>query len=300
MKALIIGYGSIGRKHHLALECLGFKVSIVSKSYDKNKIECFKELYEANLETFDLFVIANITVDHYRTLKAIDSKVENKTILVEKPLFETFKTCHLSGKNDIFVAYLLRFHPLILDLKKIISQEPHIYFAELNCSSYLPNWRDCDYRFNYSAKKELGGGVLLDLSHEIDLAFFMFDKPQLLYAQNLKISELEINSDDFAFMSLKSKDSLIHIKLDYFSKLTKREIILHSHTKTYHADLINNKLHIYDKNALLETKEYQSDTNKVLTNLHKKVLKRDNSVCKFNEALEVLRLSDEVKRRVNG
>ena len=72
----------------------------------------------------------------------------------------------------------------------------------------MPHWRDCDYRQNYSAKKNLGGGVLLDLSHEIDLAFYLFGKLKLEFAQNFKISELDIDSDDFAFLALKNKNTI--------------------------------------------------------------------------------------------
>ena len=83
-----------------------------------------------------------------------------------------------------------------------------IYFTKFVCNSYLPHWRDCDYRQNYSAKKNLGGGVLLDLSHEIDLAFYLFGKLKLEFAQNFKISELDIDSDDFAFLALKNKNTI--------------------------------------------------------------------------------------------
>ncbi|MCV3376571.1 Gfo/Idh/MocA family protein [Campylobacter sp. IFREMER_LSEM_CL2194] len=296
MKALIIGFGSIGKKHYLALKHLGYEVSIVSKSYNENDLECFRDLQKVKLEDFDLFIIANITINHYESLEIIDKNVKGKTILVEKPLFEKYKDFYPSHDNYIFIAYLLRFHPLIQEIKTIVQNDHSIYFAEFNCSSYLPNWRACDYTQNYSAKKELGGGVLLDLSHELDLAFYFFEKLKLLYAQNLKISELKINSDDFAFLSLKSREKLIHIKLDYFSKFTKREIVLYSQDKTYKADLIDNKLYIYGLDAL-QVKEYQSDTIKNLTNFHQKVLEKDDNVCNLNNAFDVLNLCDEAKRR---
>ena len=295
MKALIIGYGSIGKKHFLAMNELGFDISIVSKTANTKNIKNYKNIQDVNLNEYDLFVICNITTEHFKTLSFLDKNVKNKTILVEKPLFEKYKKFKSSQNNKIYIAYLLRFNSLVCELKNIIANDKNIYFCEFNCGSYLPNWRDVDYTKNYSAKKELGGGVLLDLSHELDLAFYFFGNLKLLYSQNLKISELDINSDDFAFLSLSAKKKFIHIKLDYFSKFNKREIILHSFENSYKADLINNILYIFDKNKNTKEKEYKNDTINTLKNMHKAILNNDENLCDLNEALKVLRLSDKVK-----
>ncbi|EAK6286555.1 Gfo/Idh/MocA family oxidoreductase [Campylobacter lari] len=294
MKALIIGFGSIGKKHFVAMNNLNYQISIISKHHKDQNITIYKNLNEVNLIAYDVFVICNITTSHYQTLKYIDKKVKNKIIIVEKPLFEKYKN-YTSLNNKIFIAYLLRFNPLIKDLKNIISKDKSIYFADFTCNSYLPNWRNVDYTKNYSAKKELGGGVLLDLSHELDLAFYFFDNLKLLYSQNLKISELKINSDDFAFLALKAKKKLIHIRLDYFSKFVKREIVFCSKEKSYKVDLISNQLFIFDKNGLIEEKKYENDTINTLKNMHKAILKKDENLCTLNEALKILKLCDKVK-----
>lgn len=250
MKVLIIGFGSIGKKHFLALKNLNHEVSLLSLSAKKEEFKntpIYRSLKECDLNEFDLFIIANITTEHFNTLKTLDELVKDKTILVEKPLFEKSQN-FTSSKNHIYVAYLQRFNPVIVALKRLLKGEK-IYFASLVCNSYLPHWRALDYRQNYSAKKELGGGVLLDLSHEIDLAFFLFKDLELIYSQNAKISELDITSDDFAFLALKnSQEAKIHIELDYFAKFNKREIIIHTLEKSFKADLINNKIEIYHKN----------------------------------------------------
>lgn len=292
MKALIIGFGSIGKKHFTALKELGYKVDIVSKTY---KQRTFFHISEVNLKEYDLFIIANITTEHFKTLKFIDENVKDKNILVEKPLFEKYKKFIPSFNNQIYIAYLLRFNPLVKDLKNILCEDKGVYFAKFVCSSYLPNWRDVDYTKNYSAKKELGGGVLLDLSHELDLAFYFFDNLKLLYSQNLKISELKINSDDFAFLALKAKKKFIHIRLDCFSKFVKREIVFCSKEKSYKVDLILNQLFIFDKNGLIEEKKYENDTINTLKNMHKAILKKDENLCTLNEAFKVLKLCDKVK-----
>ncbi|HDZ5089491.1 TPA: L-glutamine-D-fructose-6-phosphate isomerase subunit [Campylobacter jejuni] len=301
MKILIIGFGNIGKQHFLALKNLNHQISILSSSAKEDeyeKIQIYRSLKECNLNTFDLFIIANITTEHFKTLKTLDELVKDKIILVEKPLFE--KTLEFkSFKNKIFVAYLLRFHPVILTLKELLKDEK-IYFANFVCNSYLPHWRTLDYKKNYSAKKELGGGVLLDLSHEIDLAFFLFGDLELEYSQNAKISELCITSDDFAFLALKnSQETKIYIELDYFSKFNKREINIHTLEKSLKADLIHNKIEIYHKDKSRECLNFKNDTIKTLQNLQKAVFQNDKQLCDIKQALKVLEICDEVRKQ-NG
>jgi CMP-N,N'-diacetyllegionaminic acid synthase len=115
----------------------------------------------------------------------------NKIILVEKPLFHKYKNISLK-KNKIFVNYNLRFNPVISFLRKIKNKNS-FYSANLSCSSYLPDWRkNRNYIQTYSAKKVMGGGVLLDLSHEIDYIQSIFGKiNNIEYAKILKISDLK-------------------------------------------------------------------------------------------------------------
>ncbi len=299
MKVLIIGFGSIGKKHFLALNELGFLVDVLSKSYEFSHFEgknfrLFKDLEELNLQDYDLFIIANITTSHFKTLEFLDQNVKEKIILVEKPLFQKDMEFIPSNNNQIYIAYLLRFHPMIQDLKQLIDKK-EVYFAKFICNSYLPNWRKLDYRQNYSAKKELGGGVMLDLSHEIDLAFYFFKELSLKFSQNLKISELEITSDDFTFLALSAKNTSIHIELDYFSKLTQRKILFHTKENSFETDLVHNKLNIYDKTNNFKSKTYENDTFKTLQNMHKAILEKDQNLCTLEEARRVLRLCDEAR-----
>ncbi|EAJ7433219.1 Gfo/Idh/MocA family oxidoreductase [Campylobacter coli] len=299
MKVLIIGFGSIGKKHFLALNELGFLVDVLSKSYEFSHFEgknfrLFKDLEELNLEDYDLFIIANITTSHFKTLEFLDQNAKEKIILVEKPLFQKDMEFIPSKNNQIYIAYLLRFHPMIQDLKQLID-EKEAYFAKFICNSYLPNWRKLDYRQNYSAKKELGGGVMLDLSHEIDLAFYFFKDLSLNFSQNLKISELEITSDDFTFLALSAKNTQIHIELDYFSKLNQRKILFHTKENSFEADLVHNKLNIYDKTNNFKSKTYENDTFKTLQNMYKAILEKDQNLCTLEEARRVLRLCDEAR-----
>ena len=305
MKILIIGFGSIGKKHFIALKRKGFDVSICYKRFKKDKFKNHKLTVYENLEDikkldkFDMFIISNITVSHFSTLQFLDTNLQDKIILVEKPLFESYKDYKQSSNNKIFVAYLLRFHPVIKALKKLLSYEKP-YFANFVCNSYLPNYRNDDYKNNYSAKEELGGGVLLDLSHEIDLASYLFKDLELLYSQNEKISELDISSDDFAFLALKGKnDEKVFINLDYFSKKLSRTINICTLKRSFKADLIKSYIKIYKKNGKVKKINFKNSTIKNLQALHKAVMKNDENLCTLEQGLELLKLTDKVKMR-NG
>ena len=299
MKTLIIGFGSIGKKHFLALKAQNLAVDIVSKSTTKTSYEnfdftLFKSLKEAPLNDYELFIIANITTAHFDTLKSLDKAVKDKIILVEKPLFERYKA-YESGRNSVFIAYLLRFHPGIMALKEFLSKDKKPYFASLECDSYLPKWRSGDYSKQYSARKELGGGVSLDLSHEIDLALWFFKKAKLKFSQIAKLSKLDINSDDLAFFALKSKKTCVHIRLNYFSKFERRIFTLHTENKSYKADLVRNKISIYEKDGTFEEYQYEANTINTLKNLHKVIKRKDKNLCTLKEGQRVMKLITKAK-----
>lgn len=300
MKTLIIGFGSIGKKHFLALKALKIQVDVLSLSYEKTeyenlKFKLYKHLDEVPLSEYELFIIANITTSHFSTLKSLDKRLKNKIILVEKPLFEKdykFK----SLKNTIYVAYLLRFNPLVKALKAFLKKDKKPYFASFECDSYLPNWRQGDYTKHYSAKKALGGGVSLDLSHELDLALWFFNKAKLEFSSIKKLSELEITSDDLAFFALKDEKSRVYVRLNYFSKFNERKIIFHTENKSYKADLVKNELVIFKKNGSFIAYQYEANTIDTLMNLHNALRKKDKNLCTLKEGQRVMKLITKAKR----
>ena len=89
----------------------------------------------------------------------------------------------------IYVGYNLRFHPLLKYLKKYLSQSnDKLLSVNIYAGSYLPDWRkNTNYVKSYSASKRKGGGVELDLSHEIDYASWLFGKFNILEIINSKI-----------------------------------------------------------------------------------------------------------------
>ncbi|MFQ5957892.1 MAG: Gfo/Idh/MocA family protein [Alphaproteobacteria bacterium] len=242
--ALVVGYGSIGARHARILEELGCAVGVVSA---RNGVHArrFADLARAfDAFTPDYVVIANETTKHLPALAELERLGYDGPVLVEKPLGEPGQPPY-GGKNGaIFVAYNLRFHPLVLELKRRI--EGHrLISAEVRCGSHLPDWRSGrDYRETASAKKASGGGVLRDLSHELDFANWLFGPWKRLAAAGGRLGPLEIETEDvFALLVESDACPVLTVSLNYLERREERRIVVNTRKTTLCADLIAGTLH---------------------------------------------------------
>lgn len=290
MKVLIIGYGSIGKRHFEVLSSLVTikEISIVTKQRltQKTTYSTLEEI--KNLNDYDYFLIASETSKHYEQLQYLESKVNDKLIFCEKPLFETKKSLVVRN-NKVYIGYVLRFHPLLEKLKELIKNE-FILNINASCGQYLPAWRDGDYRDSYSSKKEEGGGVLLDLSHEIDYVQYLCGKIDEVKSYQVKISDLEIDSDDLTTLVGKTtKGVVINISIDYISKITHRGIYLNTLNSSYKLDFINNTLTQKDKQGFTEMfKSENLERNSMFEKMHRSILDDKVDACTYVEALDVM------------
>jgi CMP-N,N'-diacetyllegionaminic acid synthase len=299
LKALIVGFGSIGKRHFEILSALAHidSVHIVTKqSFDD--IVSFREIMDIeDIEIYDYFVIASETAKHYEQLKYICSCVNEKNILVEKPLYDK-KYEDIKSNNKIFTAYNLRFHPVLQRLKRLLKDE-QVYYANILCGQYLPQWRpEQNYRKSYSAEISRGGGVLRDLSHELDYIGWIFGNFEKIDYINTKISDLEINSDDiFTAIAVTGNDSVINVTMDYISKVPMRQIMVHTKDYTIVADMIKNDILIVDKNIKKETIEFQKlDRNYTYIKMHESILDGNyEDVCDFSAGQKIVDFIDSVK-----
>ena len=242
MKVLIIGYGSIGKRHEEVLLSIDGieQIDIVTQQTLVNKVTYInlEEVFE--ITKYDYYIIASQTSSHYEQLRYLESKVSGKLIFCEKPLFKTKEQLQIVN-NLVYVGYVLRFHPLVKTLRELI-KDKKVISVNVNCGQYLPTWRpESDYKDSYSAKKEEGGGVLLDLSHEIDYIQWLFGKIEELQSYQLKVSDLEIDSDDLTMIIGKTKkETIINMSIDYISKITYRKMLVHTFNERFDLDFINN------------------------------------------------------------
>ena len=137
---LIIGYGSIGKKHAEILkkrkDVLNIYILTDQNLNTNGKIKKISNMTNINP---DYIVIANSTSLHLNTVKLIEKNFEDKIVLVEKPLFQKYERINVR-RNSFFVGYNLRLHPIIKKLKELIKNE-EINFVDIRCESYLPIWR---------------------------------------------------------------------------------------------------------------------------------------------------------------
>ena len=297
-KILIIGYGSIGKRHAYILSKKNKfikNIYILTKQNCKpfNRVSDFKKI---NLINPDYIVISSPTSRHYKELSLLEKKFSKKLILVEKPLFSKNEKLNIK-KNKVFVGYNMRFNPLIQFIKNKIKNKK-IWSINIFCGSYLPNWRKGrDYRFTSSAKKKLGGGVLLDLSHELDYIQWLLGNIRLENVVSKKLSDLKIDTDDFLSISgLTNKNTRIQIDLNYFTRKTTRRIIIDGKNISIDADLIQNKIFINEggKKNIFSKKNFHR--NYTYQNMHQSLLKKNfNICCTYKEGKKLMSLIDKIR-----
>ena len=296
--AVIIGFGSIGRRHYEILKNLDIfeKIFIFTKQKISKKINIIHKLNDLKKINPSYILICNETSKHFKTLKFLTNNFKGKKIFIEKPLFERFYDIKNFKKNYIFVGYNFRYHPVITYIKKILLNKK-ILTSQILCGSYLPYWRkNISYNKSYSSNKKKGGGVLLDLSHEIDYAFWLFGKIKLRYSDYKKISNLDISSKDSAFIiGNNSKVKKIFISLDYFSLIPKRQIYIESNNFSLHCDLIKNFVMHKSNNKLKKIKFDKKSLDQTYFKQHRNILLDKRKIaCTYNEALNVIKFINKI------
>ena len=299
LKILIIGYGSIGRIHAKILSKFKNTKIYILTSQKKAPYKIISNLKEILICDPDYIIISCVTTLHFKYVDFIEKNLKDKLVLVEKPLFEKHKKI-LCKNNKYFTGYNLRFHPIIKFIKSKFKNRT-VKYINVNCSSYLPNWRNnINYTKAVSASKVKGGGVLLELSHELDYLTWIFGDLDLKYSLNKKISNLKIDTDDILLLNaiVKNKRTIIDLAINFFSRVNKREIQVESNGISIHADIINNKLIIYEKGkkqVLTWSKFKIFDTYK---KEHISILKKDFvNLCSLSESLKLLKFIKKIRQR---
>nr|BDT26846.1 Gfo/Idh/MocA family oxidoreductase [Bacteriovorax sp. HI3] len=285
-KVLLIGYGSIGKRHAELFKSQSAKVGLVS-SQTGTPFETFSNVKEA-VENFspDIVLITNETSKHFQSLTDLVAARFTESVFVEKPIFEEPVELDHHFKN-IFVLYNLRMSPLLLSLKEKLKDQK-IISANVYCGQYLPTWRPGrDYKETYSAKKELGGGVIRDLSHELDYTTWLTGRFEFVSALGGHFSNLEIASDDvFHLIGKCTNAASVNITVNYLDRSPTRKIIINTNDHTYNLDLIKGEL-IEDSTVILTgvkaVNTYLSQVENILNNTFE-------NFCTYEHAMNTLLL----------
>ena len=286
MKALVIGYGSIGQRHARLLAEMGCQVAVVSR----RAIEFTPHYFELRKALADwqpaYVVVANRTSEHYQTLGLLAGQGFQGRVLVDKPLFDRPLQVPAHSFALAAVAYNLRCHPLLLRLYDFLKGQARLVAAHLYVGKHLGQWRpNTDYRQSYSARRQEGGGVLRDLSHELDYAMWLFGPWRRLTALGGHLSSLEIDSDDaYSLLMATERCPMVTIHLNYLDRTPRREILVHTHDHTVRVDLIGD---VYEVDGARETIAVEPDTTYRAE--HQAMLEDDSKgVCSLVDAIETL------------
>ena len=291
---LVSGFGSIGKRHVRILREMGHKVHVFSRRNlpGENK---FKSLEYALKEvTPEYVVIANETSEHYSALKtALSFKVPK--ILVEKPLFATVvKSLPEYSQSQVRVAYNLRFHPLLQHLYSEIKRQT-VLSVQIYVRQYLPDWRpQQNYRNSYSVSTAQGGGVLRDLSHELDYINWLFGPWQAISALGGHYSSLAGDSDDVFCVLLKMvRCPAASLQMNYLDRYGRREITINTEEHTYHLDLVKQEYKKDQEANIL----FSSERDETFRNQHTNVLNNHGKMCcSLQEGLDVLRMIEAAEK----
>lgn len=252
MNILIVGLGSIARKHIMALEALKIDAKIYALRSNPNSSleEGIENIYDLDGHSvaFDFAIISNPTHLHYEFIKKL--ALRGVSLFIEKPAIHCLENADelvqlIEDKKTItYVACNLRFHPCIAFLKnKIDTETLRINEFNVYCGSYLPDWRPGkDFKTIYSANAAMGGGVHLDLFHELDYTAWLFGLPTKSKSVLRNSSSLEIDAVDYANYILEYDSFTASIVLNYYRRKPKREIEIVLDEDTWTVDLIKNEI----------------------------------------------------------
>lgn len=301
MKGVIVGLGSIAQKHIHALRTIRDDISLfaVRSGHSVNEIEGVTNLTLTDLPAgnFDFAIISNPTYQHTVALSQLLPL--GIPLLIEKPLFHKIGPEELAlveqlNKREIlnYVGFNLRFHPCIRYFKEeVLPALQVINEVNVYCGSYLPDWRPGkNFRDIYSAQPDKGGGVHLDLTHELDYIYWFFGKPLSVSHQFFSKSDLHIEAVDHAGYLWEYPQYCVNISLNYYRRTPKRQVEVLTDQGEYVLDLIENKV-LFNNKVLVS---YDIDRFytyiKQMEYFTAHILAKKRMMNDVNEAMEVLRL----------
>ncbi len=237
MKVLVVGGGSIGKRHIKNILSLGFNEVFClkrttdpdfSKETGAEVVTNFDEALQRNVESV---FVCTPTALHMEALTF--AVVNNLPVFMEKPLIHSkdglaqAKNILKDFQNVFFIGFMLRFHPLVQKIKELLSSQAigDIYSARFEFGSYLPNWHPYeDYRTGYAAMRRLGGGVINTITHELDLIQYFFGTPKHVtcLAQNLGVLEIDVEEQCEAIFEY--ENLMVSLHLDFLQKDYDRNI----------------------------------------------------------------------------
>lgn len=309
MKILVIGTGSIGTRHINNLLKLGVRPVL----YSCSGLRKFKELdYIDSLivQEFDGIIICSKTSQHEEHIAfALQC---SRNIFIEKPLLMKLDEFASWGglvnpEHYIETGFMLRLHPQVKQIKEIIESDNlgRLLHCKLNVGQHLKFWRpNVDYVDSYSAKATEGGGVLNDLSHELDLARFFCGTYRSFSAQILSGSVINIDSEASAdVISIHNNGIQSNVHLDYLNLAYTRDSQFIFEKGSVFWNYATAKLQVFDNEGAVTLSQSMSnfDRNDMYEDYVQHFLNNiknggKNTVSDLEDGLEIVKLINVIKK----
>jgi predicted dehydrogenase len=273
LRFVVAGCGSIGKRHMTNLRALGAGEIIASDlRADRRReveetlgIEALASLDAVWERAPDAIVVTTPTALHLPL--AIEAADRGVQLFIEKPLASDWdgidRLMELARKKRLvsLVGCNMRFHPGLVTVKRLLAEQAvgRIIAARVDAGQYLPDWHPWeDYRESYSARAELGGGVILDAIHEIDYVRWLLGEVVGVFCLASKLSDLEIDTEDTAALLLRFEHGALgEIHLDYIQRVYHRTCQIIGDQGTIHWDYTAGQVRWYSAH----TKNWQCFDN---------------------------------------
>jgi predicted dehydrogenase len=278
MNIIVVGAGSVGRRHITNLQELGYSLTVVDTNFDRLK----RVAKNANIRGYSNFQVALqeekaeavfICVPTHLHIKiALTAAEYGCHIFMEKPLSHNLEGVYelLRMVNDknlvLYVNYNMRFHPGIKKMKSLIEDgeigRPLYIHAE--CGQYLPDWHPYEsYKNWYMSRKEQGGGAILDISHEIDYVRWIMGGIKRVLAMVETVS-LDMDADDCSDLLLEFESGARgHIHLDLLNRVYRRQCTVVGEDGTLTWDYNERCVKIFEPKKPIVTFSYSLDRNQI-------------------------------------
>src|SRR5208283_3685864 len=217
-RALVVGCGSIGRRHARNLKSLGVQQLGLCDTSPEALKECREELhaevfgdYGEALKKFGPDVVLICTPPVYHVEEALAALHARAHVFIEKPLSHESSGVQaliaeaLRRDRNVQIGYNMRFHPGLKILKDLIDSGKigRVLWLSAEAGQFLPDWRPWQhYRESYSGRQELGGGIILDGSHELDYICWLLGRPTEVTCRAEHLSSLDVDVEDSAWIYL--------------------------------------------------------------------------------------------------
>lgn len=304
---LIIGYGSISRKHlKILLKIKKYQIYIVSKHLKFCKGAIIITEAQAKKKKFDFCFILTPATNRLKYLKKF--KNNSKNFFLEKPISNNynltkkfFSNLEKKTKKKLYVGYVLNHHILVNYLIKKINNidKKNIKSIQIISKSNIKDWRkNLVYHKSVSANKKLGGGVLNELSHELNflIVLLKYHNIKKTYCNLHRSKNLMIDVEDRADLFFNYKNIFpINVTLDFNCIKKERRIIVETDVQTFDLNLNEDSLYIYKKRSYKKIK-LKNEFEKMFVRQMTYFLKQKFTITDFINALDTVKIIYDIKK----